>query len=397
MFSRSNVQNLYRLSPMQKGILFPSLKAKENHAYFDQLIFTLEGKVEFEYLEEALTQLIKKHDILRTVFRYKKVKEPVQMVLKERSSTIYFEDISHLEPEEKVNYIKQFKMRDREKGFDLSRDLLIRMSLFKLDQEQYQLIMSNHHIIMDGWCLGIILTDFLRMYKGIVNHTPVPYEHVTPYSKHIQWLEKQDHQEAKDFYQQLLEGYDKVTGVPQQLVRANHEEYTHGQCIVKLNQETADRLIAIAKAYQVTVNTVFQTIWGILLQKYNNTDDVVFGSVVSGRPAEIPDVEKMVGLFINTIPVRIKADQQERFDTLVAKVQEMALASESYDYLVLADIHPEAGDFINHIIAFENFYIDMDSFNQLADKKELGFSLAFATDHHEQTNYDLSVQAQIGD
>ncbi|PPA82420.1 non-ribosomal peptide synthetase [Brevibacillus laterosporus] len=397
MFSRSNVQNLYRLSPMQKGILFHSLKDKENHAYFDQLIFTLEGKVELEYLEEAFNQLIKKHDILRTVFRYKKVKEPVQMVLKERNSTIYFEDISHLEADEKDNYINQFKRRDREKGFDLSRDLLIRLSLFKLDKEQYQLIMSNHHIIMDGWCLGIILNDFLRMYKGIVNHTPVPFEHVTPYSKHIQWLEKQDHQEAKDFYQQLLEGYDKVTGVPQQLVRANHEEYAHGQSIVKLHQETADRLIAIAKAYQVTVNTVFQTIWGILLQKYNNTDDVVFGSVVSGRPAEIPDVEKIVGLFINTIPVRIKADQQERFETLVTKVQEMALASESYDYLSLADIHPEAGDFINHIIAFENFYIDMDSFNQLADKKELGFSLAFATDHHEQTNYDLSVQAQIGD
>ncbi|AZK48670.1 non-ribosomal peptide synthase/polyketide synthase [Paenibacillus lentus] len=398
MLSRENVQDMYKLSPLQKGILFHHIKNEKDQAYFDQLVFILDGTVNPECLEQACNLLIQKHHSLRTIFRYRKMKEPVQIVLKERSIKMHYEDISHMQPEDQDTYIQRFVEADREKGFDLSRDLLIRFALFQNSTHQYQFIISNHHILMDGWCLGIILNDLFDIYKNVLKGMPVSIQEGVPYSRHIRWLEKQDMQAAKEFWQQtIMNGYEKKTGLPEQLTRSNRQDYEHGQHIVHLDRNIAERLVSFAKQHRVTVNTVFQTIWGVLLQKYNDTNDVAFGAVVSGRPAAVPDVEDIVGLFINTIPVRIKSDENETFETLIAKVQKQALSSEPYDYVSLAEIQSGIGDVIDHVFAFENYQIDVKQFEESSYTSELGFSIQWTENNHERTNYDLSVQAQIGE
>ncbi|SFJ91368.1 non-ribosomal peptide synthetase [Thermoflavimicrobium dichotomicum] len=391
MFDPSNVKDIYRLSPMQKGILFHSLMDQSSH-YFEQMTFHLEGTVSLVCLEESLNLLIQKYDILRTIFLHTKVKEPTQVVLKERKAAIDYRDLSHIEKEKQTQLVEELKKEDREKGFDLSRDLLIRLTLLKTDDQHYQLIFSHHHILMDGWCISILLNDLFDMYTRLLHNQPIPREKVTPYSHYIAWLEEQDEEAARAYWKNYLQGYDQITGIPCR-TESKQTEYQNEEIYFRFDQELTQQLAALAKKNQVTMNTVFQTIWGILLQKYNNTTDVVFGSVVSGRPAEIPDVEKIVGLFINTIPVRIQRKEKESVQNLLQRVQDAALSSEPYDYLSLAEIQAANGSkqLIDHVVAFENFPVNEGTFQNGKSAGQLGFTIT-GMDSFEQTNYDLSVQ-----
>ncbi|SFJ94199.1 non-ribosomal peptide synthetase, partial [Thermoflavimicrobium dichotomicum] len=395
MFNRKNIKNMYRLSPMQRGMLFHYLKNPTSETYFEQIDFQIEGTVHPSYLEESWNRLIEKYDLLRTVFLYKKIKEPTQIVLKERTATIHFEDLSHLEKENCRQYIEAFKKKDRKTGFQLSRDLLMRLALFKTGANTYQLIVSFHHILMDGWCLGIVLHDLFEIYRCLLNNQPVPQEAVIPYSKYIEWLEEQDEEEAKAYWRAYLQGYEQVSGLPFPAFANSETANEHEVLTYEFTSHLTSQLTKLAKSYQVTLNTVFQTIWGVLLQKYNQTNDVVFGSVISGRSAEIPGIERMVGLFINTIPVRIQSLEGETFADLLTKVKQSALSSEQYGYLSLADIQAEGvknQTLFNHILVFENYpdYTDAHQHNQ----ETLGFTVV-DREVFSQTNYDLSVQAYL--
>jgi amino acid adenylation domain-containing protein len=389
MTNLENIQKIYSLSNMQSGILYHVLLDKESQAYFEQEIFTLKGKIDPDIFQESFNSLIKRYDILRTNFVYENLKNLKQVVLKERLSSVDFKDISSYSDNEKKIFIESYKKTDRETGFDLTKDILIRISLLKTEKEEYKAVWSFHHILMDGWCIGILLKEFMQIYQSLKENKQLTLDKVLPYSDYITWLEKQDKEEAKTYWKNFLEGYDKKAEIPK-TVFIKKEGYFQKNTNFIFNKEQTDKIKYLARNAKVTVNTIFQCIWGILLQKYNDNEDVVFGSVLSGRPSELPGVEKMVGLFINTIPVRIKCYPDESFVNILKRVQDVWFDSEKYSYISLAEIQAESilkQDLIDHILVYENFPIE----NEVSSiKNEIDLEID-NLEVFEQTNYDLNV------
>lgn len=393
------IENVYRLSPMQSGMYYHYLASDEPSLYFQQYEIRLKGRLDREVLEKSLGILQERYDVLRTVFVQENLSEPVQIVLKARKPDIRFVDIPGLKENEQVEYVNTFKQKDREEGFELSVDRLMRISLLKIAEDSYKVVWSFHHIVMDGWCIGIIFKDLVRIYISLREQRPVELEPVRPYGEFIRWLEQQDREEGLKFWENYLYGYEQSAALPrlrepESFDESQHEyQYRVAEYGFEIDRELTRDLIAVANENHVTLNTLVQVLWGILLQKINRTDDVVFGGVVSGRPHEIEDVETMVGLFINTIPVRIVLTEGTiRFRRLIREVQQKSILARSYEYLPLAEIEscsPLKNRLIDHIMIFENYPVQ-DELRILTHTNPTGFEIR-EIEVFEQTNYDFNL------
>ncbi|MFS1514462.1 amino acid adenylation domain-containing protein [Chengkuizengella sp. SCS-71B] len=388
MSTKLEIKSVYNLSPMQEGMLFHSLLNPDSPAYYEQLSCTINGTINVQILEQSFNLLIEKYDILRTNFMYENIQKPMQIVFKERKINITFKDLSNMDELQQKNEIDLYKKNDKNKGFDLSRDFLLRMSVFKKSECDYELIWSYHHILMDGWGLQTIVQEIFETYHQLRRNLPVVIEDVPVYSEYIKWLDQQDHDQARLFWKSYLKNYDTKAMLPKNNVDHKQELYHQEETIIKLNKNRTEKLQNIAKKYQVTLNVLLQASWGILLSQYNNTKDVVFGMVTSGRPAEIENIEKMIGLFINTIPVRINYKNGITFAQLIKQIQETSIEQRNVDFFPLAEIQSGSSlkqDLIDHIFWFQNF--EDESLNSV-DHEE--FQIVDYEDF-EQTNYDFNV------
>lgn len=398
MASKGRIERIYPLSPMQSGILFHALSG-EAEVYFAQTLFRLSGDIDSDILQESVRLLFQRYDVLRTVFRIEKTKEPIQLVLKQRNFKLHFEDISGWEENRRETYIEDFKTKDRRKGFDVTRDILFRLSLLKTGHRSYVLVWSFHHIVMDGWCTGIVYRDLVQIYRSLSGGRPVELEPATPYVNYIKWLERRDKEEGFLYWKAYLENYKQPALLPKTGQRSkgmgdNHTTYKSVDHQFELDEAPGLRLNEIARENQVTLNIVFRLLWGIVLQKYNNTDDIVFGTVVAGRPPEIDGIENMVGLFINTVPVRLNLPGEESFPRLLSAVQHDAVTSKSYEYLPLAEIQSNSElkrKLIDHILVFENFPVREAIKREGDDNRS---TLPFQVEDFktaEQSNYDFNI------
>jgi fengycin family lipopeptide synthetase D len=389
--NRKNVKDIYSLTPMQEGILYHSLLDKESHAYFEQVVLNVEGKLDIKYLEASLNALIQRYEVLRTIFVYKKVKKPYQVVLKEQKADIYFENIVKLSETDKKAFVEEFKINDVKRGFDVSKDILIRLSVLKTREISYKLIWSFHHIIMDGWCIGILLKDFFEIYESFKENKPLILGKVYPYSDYIKWLKSQSSEAASLYWETYLKDYEEQASPPKNNSTINNGKYQQQIANFDIGEYTRKMMDDIAIKNNVTLNVFMQTLWGIVLQKYNKTNDVVFGAVVSGRPPEIPGIESMVGLFINTIPVRIKCDANESFVELAKRAQQSLIQGERYSYYPLAEVQSQSKlkqNLIDHIMVFENYPIEEEI--DTNDAQRLDFSVK-GIEVFAQTNYDFNI------
>ena len=382
------IQSIYPLSPMQSGLYFHWLKDSGVNAYLDQVELILEGEIEKFLLEESLNFLIDRYDVFRTIISYEGLEEPVQVVLKKRKAKLLDEDISHLSKDKQIKYLKELRKRDRDRGFDLTRDQLVRFFLVKTGKNQYRLTWSFHHIILDGWSLPIIREELSKTYQTLKKGVPVELAPVTPYIEYINWLANRDIEEGLCYWEKYLEDYEEPAVLPKLDRKTKAEGYKHEECHITIEEGLMRGLEKMAGKNQVTINTIVQALWGVLLQKYNNRDDVVFGTIVSGRPAEIPGIELMVGLFINMIPLRIKTRGEKEFSQLLQEVQENSLASRKYEYLAAAEIQSRStlkGDLVDHLLVFENYpVLDTDTEPDQAYIEK-------GIEYYEQTHYDFNI------
>ncbi|MFB6362817.1 amino acid adenylation domain-containing protein, partial [Paenibacillus elgii] len=386
------ISRIYPLTPMQQGMLFHYLMDPETTAYVEQVAVEIEGRMQPELMEQSFRRLLEKYEVLRTNFVYTDIRAPRQVVRMHQYASVHFEDLDRMDDNEITAYVDGYKKRDLLAGFDLSDDALIRLAALKIAQDRLILIWTFHHMIMDGWCAGIVYRDFMRMYLELVNGNALVPETAPSYSTYIRWLEKQDARKAIFYWKQVLDGYEQCAVVPKTTGSASKADYRTELLEFSLDRMLTRRLSEIASANQVTVNTLLQAIWGTLLQRYNNTNDVVFGAVVSGRPPEIPDIESMVGIFINTVPVRIQAEEDESFIQVAKRVQQNALASAKYEYTSLADIQSVSKlkqSLLDHIFVFENYpdYGEEQTMLESASLKIHVREMAF----FEQTNYDFNI------
>jgi amino acid adenylation domain-containing protein/non-ribosomal peptide synthase protein (TIGR01720 family) len=391
------LEDIYTLTPMQEGMLFHALHDDTSYSYFEQVSYRLQGELNIDLVEKSLNELFKRHDILRTAFVYQEVERPVQVVLRDRFIDFYYQDINKIATrEEKENFIKEFKVKDKERSFDLSKGVLMRVSILRLGKREHEFTWSFHHILMDGWCIEITNTEFFEIYTSYLQNRPYRLPEVKSYRTYIQWLEKKDKETPAWYWQDYLESFEEQTSVPQtKIIKQKENRYKNETVLIELNLEKVALLNQAAAGHHVTLNTLFQAIWGILLGRYNGKEDVVFGAVVSGRPFELEGVESMVGLFINAIPVRIRFAGKMKFHQLLQMVQEKAIASEPYHYYPLPEIQSGTSlkqNLIDHLFIFENYPI-VDHIKEYESdhvKKRPLLKLSHV-EVFEQTNYDFNI------
>ncbi len=380
----NEIQSIYRLTPMQEGLFFHFLKDENTALYFEQLSMNVDEELKPDLIQKSFNYLTQKYDVFRTLFIYKNLENALQIVFKNMESKVNFEDISNYTDVEKEKYLEEFKKQEVDRGFFITKEKLVRLSFIKTRESEFRMIWNFHHIIMDGWCLGIILKDFFNVYRSLERGQEIEHTPVTEYKKYIEWIEKQD----KDFAIKHWKNYlDEYTQPAKPLhIRKKDKGYLKGEYLFSLDKDKTTELKNIAQKNQVTLNSVFLSVWAILLQRYNNSEDVAFGSVVSGRPAAIDRIENMVGLFINTLPVRVKSEKAMNFIELLKKVNSDFMISNEYSYCSLAEIQSLTAlndRLINHIMVFENYPIEMSA-------EYFGVNLS-NIESHEQANYDFNI------
>jgi tyrocidine synthetase III len=360
----SSIEDICPLSPLQEGFLFQSLYDPDPEAYFVQMNFRCRGELQPGPFRDAWLMLSARHGVLRSAFLHEGLSRPAQVVLKQRPPEITFIDLRRLAPEERQRHIEQFRRQDRRRGFNLARDLLMRIAVFQTQPDEHHVLWSFHHILIDGWSLNILQREFVQIYTALIGGQVLDLPTVFPYGNYLRWLESQDREEARRYWREYLSGYQGLAGVPRISRSSKDDGYALRELMLELDADTTAALRAVAARAGVTFNTLVQCVWAIVLARYNDVPEVVFGIIVSGRPPDLAGVEQMLGLCINTVPVRIRLEPEHPFTGLLQSVQKAALESQRRHHLSLAEIQAQSrvgGELFDHLLTFENYPVEHPS------------------------------------
>lgn len=394
------MEDIYPLSSMQEGMLFHSVLGSDHSAYLEQKVLSLQGNVKPDAVEKSMNELLKRYDLFRAVFHYQGLERPVQIILNDRLVKFTFKDIrKECSEGTETEVVEWYRSQDASEPFDLQKDVLMRIMLLQTGEERFVLIWSHHHILMDGWCTSIIWNDFKLLYINNINDEKVALTPAKRYSDYLQWMEIRDQQPSVEYWENYLNGYTIPAKIPEKNAYSSQEEMSGlSSEEFTIEAEVFQKLKNISKSNQITLNTIIQTAWGMVLSRYNNTNDVIFGSVLSGRSSEVDGIEHMVGLFINTVPVRLKYESEEPLLEILKRAQEDALKINEHQYFSLSDIQglSELGNrLFDHIMIFENYPIS-DKLVIPEDKETVGFTVE-DIQVYEKTNYDLVILVIPGD
>ncbi|MGH8549113.1 MAG: amino acid adenylation domain-containing protein [Methylococcales bacterium] len=387
-----NIEDIYPLAPMQEGLLFHTLMYPGSGIYFMQDRYRLRGEVDVAAFRSAWRQLVDHHPILRTSFVWNVRSRPHQIVHKRVADFpieyVDWRGIPEADQETKLNRLLASELTE---GFDLTRAPLIRVRLFHLADRSYLMLRSHHHILMDAWCTSLMLTDFKMNYDALIRQEPVPWQGNRPFRDYIAWLQSQDREAAQRFWRDGLAGFTEST--PLVFDRPMVVENATGRindAVVFLSAEQTASLNALAQRHQLTPNTFAQAAWAILLSRYSDREEVMFGVTVAGRPAELPGVENILGLFINSLPLRVKVPPAQPAIGFLKGLLQQNLELRQYEFMPLVDIQslsdlPGGQTLFQHLFVFENTPIDPRLRDPNAALSIVG------VENRTHTNYPITV------
>jgi surfactin family lipopeptide synthetase C len=401
--NKKDIADIYELSPLQQGILFHSICEPEIGVYSIQLCDRLRGNLNVVAFEQAWQQVVARHTILRTAFYWEKLEKPLQVVYKQVPVNIKVEDWETEEQE-----LEAWLAKDRQAGFNLSQAPLMRWHLIRRGEDDYYFVWSKHHLILDGWSTALVLKEVVEIYESLCQSKHPNLDAATPYKQYIAWLQQQDLAQAQKFWQTKLQGIKTPTplGIGRQgdgeIGRAGGNASSHGACstpargeeLLKLSASTTEQLQLLAKENQLTLNTIVQGAWALLLNRYSSETDLVYGVTVSGRPPHLVGAESMVGLFINTLPVRVQIETEDYLLSWLKQLQTQLLEIRNFEYSPLVEIQgwsevPRGLPLFESILVFENYPVD----KTLEQPGSLAVETITAFDH---TNYPLTVTVTPG-
>jgi len=358
----NNVSDIYALSPLQRGILLHSLQAPESGMYFEQFSATFEGAIEVEHFRAAWQRVVDHHPALRTTFFREGLDQPLQVVHKSCSLPWIFEDWRGHARVDAAARLEAFLVEDRRRGFDLERAPLLRVALFRTDDEIYEFVLSFHHILLDGWSTAIVQRDVALCYDALRRGEECHLEAPRPYRDYIRWLEQQDPAGAEAFWRATLQGFSAPTPVSMDWIPGTlpgSEDLCREQ-VTYLAEDLTSGLQAVARGHGLTLNTLVQGAWALLLSRYSGETDIVFGMLSSGRPAGLNGVTSMVGLFLNALPMRARIQGEDVLVDWLARLQQRQIDMRQYEYAPLVAIHGWSGvprrlPMFESLLAFESY------------------------------------------
>jgi amino acid adenylation domain-containing protein/non-ribosomal peptide synthase protein (TIGR01720 family) len=356
-------QDMYELSPMQRAMLFHALHHPGRSTSFNQFSGRITGSLDPRSFRQAWQNLLDRHTVLRTSFQWELLDKPMQIVHPEVELPWTELDWRGLPEAEQRERFQQILEDDLAKGFSLDQAPLMRCALARIEDARYLFLWSHHHLLTDGWCLSLVMEEVFAHYAHLAQGEPLVLNDAPPYRDYIDWLERQDIDAARQFWTRYLEGFNSPTRMP----AASHGAAGFGaateQLHAQLSPELSSKLKAFAREHRLTLNTVVQGAWAILLARYATETDVIFGTTVAGRPSDLPGVETMLGLFINTVPVRVRVDPRQSLVPWLRMIQARQAARSQFEYAPLPEIQrwsevPPATPLFESNVIFMNYPLD---------------------------------------
>ncbi|MEK2479659.1 amino acid adenylation domain-containing protein, partial [Streptomyces noursei] len=374
------------VTPLQEGLLFHALHDPVD-VYTVQLTFALSGRPDPAALRAAASELLRRHPSLRTGFEEQGLAETLQVVHREVGLPWREYDLSGLSAEERQSAYERLLDEDRAVRFNLSAPPLVRFALVRFSEDSGSLVLTAHHSVLDGWSLPLVVAGLLRAQAP--DGAPVAYDH----RSYFRWLAAQDLDEATAAWRRALDGFEE----PSLLAPAatSHRLDLPRRVIASLSAEETGRLTTLARAEGVTVNAVVQTAWALLLGALTGREDVCFGATVAGRSSDVPGIDAMVGMFTNTVPVRVPLPSEATVTELLHQVQQAQTELLPYQYVPLGHLqqHTDApSPLFDTLLAYENYPVDADWLDTTLpglSVTDLGF--------RDGTHYPLNLLALPGD
>ncbi|HZD09371.1 MAG TPA: condensation domain-containing protein, partial [Candidatus Limnocylindrales bacterium] len=354
------VEDILPLSTVQEGLLFHSVYAAYNAKALDiynvQLVLTLDGDLNEEALQSAIRIVLRRHANLRAGFEHEGTSHPVQFIPVEFSLPWRRVDLSPLPEAEQKQKLAALVHEDETGRFNLAFPPLFRFTLARTQRQQHTFAFTYHHILMDGWSSPVFMREVLTVYQR--NGDASSLLRVTPYRDYLAWLNTTNREMSRAIWKEALTGLHD----PTRLVAAvpGHAKEIPQEIRFNLPDALSAALVSLVRQHNLTLNTLVQGAWGVLLGRLTNQEDVVFGGTVSGRPPEIPGIETMVGLFINTVPVRVQLHPGDSLIDVITRLQDQQSKLRAHEYLSLAEIQRVAGlgELFDTLVVFENYPLD---------------------------------------
>jgi amino acid adenylation domain-containing protein len=397
-----DIEDIYPLSPMQKGMVFHTLLAPESGVYFEQFSWGMRGELNAEALRRAWQRAADRHPVLRTSFDWEQLDRPMQLVHRRVEVPWVYQDWQRLSETEQRIRLGTFVETDRQRGFNLRHPPLFRLALLRMSGTVHYLVWSHHHLLLDGWSSSLLLAEVLACYRAFSQGLEPELPAIRPYRDYIGWLQRQDRSRAESYWRQTLEGFQTPT--PVRIGRApggmRDPESDYADEEFYLSQEATHHLQTFAQQHRLTLHTLTQGAWSVLLSRYSGEADVVFGTTVSGRSPEIPGVESMIGLFINTLPTRVRVPAGETVVPWLRRLQDQQAEVRQYDYTPLTDIQawsdlPAGMPLFETLFVFENQALDRALDQQRTRRPERGLEI-FDFRSFERTNYPITAGVAPG-
>ncbi|NMX54430.1 non-ribosomal peptide synthetase [Pseudomonas sp. WS 5146] len=398
------IEDVYPLTPMQEGLLLHTLLEPGTGLYYMQDRYRINSALDPERFAQAWQAVIARHEALRASFCWNVGEDMLQVIHKPGSTPIEYLDWSHDPESEQEPRLQALLKAEREAGFDLLNQAPFHLRLIRVGEARYWFMMSNHHILIDAWCRSLLMNDFFDIYMALGEGRDTQLATPPRYRDYIAWLQRQNLNEARQWWQQNLQGFERTTPIPSDRPflreHAGHSGgMVVGDCYTRLDARDGAQLRELAQAHQLTVNTFAQAAWALVLRRLSGDRDVLFGVTVAGRPVEMPEMQRTVGLFINSIALRVKLPEDDQTCGVrqwLSGLLDSNMQLREYEYLPLVTIQehselPKGQPLFDSLFVFENAPVEVS----VLDRAQ---SLNATSDSgRTHTNFPLTAVCYPGD
>lgn len=388
------IEDICDLSPIQQGMLFHVLSDPESRMYIEQGVCTLSGKLDRYAFNLSWQEILNRHTALRTAFLWRELSRPVQVIYCDLKIVVDYYDQASLHERSIQNVLDECLKSHKEHLSDLSAPPLIRLATVQVSELEHKLICSIHHLVHDAWSLEMMLGEFVELYESFSNGLPSRLPPAKPYRDYIRWIKNQDYSEAQRYWSESLKGF---TPPPKLFDRSNSKSGggIYAVDFSWLDPDITETISQQARNHHLTLNTVLQAVWALLLSQISSANDIVFGSIVSGRPSEIEGVERMVGVFINTLPIRVVINRETALIDWFQEIQEILIKARQYEHMPLSEIlkwskAPRGAPL------FETIFVLQNVFSNQSGLKAGGITLGGMTSSGHP-NYPLMIRITPSD
>ncbi|QGF94745.1 amino acid adenylation domain-containing protein [Pseudomonas sp. CFSAN084952] len=400
----SAIEDVYPLTPMQEGLLLHTLLEPGTGLYYMQDRYRINSALDPERFAQAWQAVIARHEALRASFCWNVGEDMLQVIHKPGSTPIEYLDWSTDPQDEQEPRLQALLKAEREAGFDLLNQAPFHLRLIRVAEARYWFMMSNHHILIDAWCRSLLMNDFFDIYTALGEGRDAQLAAPPRYRDYIAWLQRQNLNEARQWWQQNLQGFERATPIPSD--RPFLREHAGGSggmvvgdCYTRLDARDGAQLRELAQAHQLTVNTFAQAAWALVLRRLSGDRDVLFGVTVAGRPVDMPEMQRTVGLFINSIALRVKLPEDGQRCSVrqwLSALLDSNMQLREYEYLPLVTIQehselPKGQPLFDSLFVFENAPVEVS----VLDRAQ---SLNATSDSgRTHTNFPLTAVCYPGD